>query len=79
MKKISIIAYSLVMLMVGAMIGGAVNAWAAARAARVQLGEKQVGIYYESEKSIVLQAYEPLSFDGSERMETHRMRIFLKE
>jgi hypothetical protein len=78
MKKINLIAYTMVVLMVGAMVGGAVNAWAAARAARVQLGDKQVGIYYESEKSIVLQAYEKLKFDGTERMGTQRMRIILK-
>jgi|GEM_PF-3141137 len=78
MKKVNLMAYTLAVLMVGAMIGGAVNAWAAARAARVQLGDKQVGIYYESEKSIVLQAYEKLKFEGSERMGTQRMRIILK-
>lgn len=78
MKKTTLIAYTLVVLTIGAMVGGAVNAWAAARAARVQFGNNQVGIYYESDTSIVLQAYEQLRFAGTQNLGGSRIRVLLK-
>ncbi len=78
MKRINLIGYTLVVLMIGAMIGGAINAWAFSSTARVQMGGKQAGLTYVSEKVLLLQVYNPQQIDSVLREGPNQRRIILK-
>jgi len=78
MKKKTMIAYTLAVLMVGALIGGGATSWAMTQAARVAFGAYQVGMYYESEDRVIVQVYSPKQTKAVNLIGGNRAEILLK-
>lgn len=78
MKKINLIIYTLVILMIGALVGGTINSWAGGTAARVVFGAYQVGMFYETENSILIQVYSPKKINRFVNLGQNQARIVLE-
>lgn len=59
MKKIHLIAYTMGVLMIGAMIGGAINAWALGTSARIQVGDVVAGIHGYGSNEVRVTIFQP--------------------
>lgn len=77
MKKFNFMAYTLAVLMVGALIGGGF-AWAFGPAARVSYGAYEAGIVYSQEDTLEIYVYNPKQIQDIRQLGPNKAIVLLK-